>query len=75
MKTFKHLLVVLLIATLAGGWLWWSARPKPVRVVVAPVERGTVEKTVSNTRAGTVKACRPRRAVPPAPAVRSPTCR
>ena len=63
MKTFKHLLVVLLIAALAGGWLWWSARPKPVRVVVAPVERGTVEKTVSNTRAGTVKACR--RAVSP----------
>lgn len=58
MKTFKHILVVLLIAALAGGWLWWSTRPKPVKVMIAPVERGTVEKTVSNTRAGTVKACR-----------------
>ncbi len=58
MKTFKHLLTVLLVAALAGAWLWWSARPKPVRVVLATVEKGVVEKTVSNTRAGTVKACR-----------------
>jgi HlyD family secretion protein len=33
-------------------------RKPPVEVTLHKVERGTVEKTVSNTRAGTVKACR-----------------
>ena len=37
--------------------------PEPIAVVLAPVERGEVQATVSNTRAGTVKACR--RAQPP----------
>jgi HlyD family secretion protein len=58
MKNLKRTLVVILIIALAGTWLWWSTRPKPVKVVLATVERGTVEKTVANTRAGTVKACR-----------------
>lgn len=34
------------------------AKPEPIAVVLAPVERGEVQATVSNTRAGTVKACR-----------------
>lgn len=33
-------------------------QPEAVAVVLAPVERGEVQATVSNTRAGTVKACR-----------------
>jgi len=37
--------------------LWWSTRAKPIDVVVVPAERGVVEKTVANTRAGTVSAC------------------
>jgi HlyD family secretion protein len=44
-------------AALAAGVWWWS-RPAPVKVVVHSVSRGTVESTVANTRAGTVKACR-----------------
>ncbi|MEW5910341.1 MAG: efflux RND transporter periplasmic adaptor subunit [Thermodesulfobacteriota bacterium] len=36
----------------------YLTRPKPVEVSVKPVEKGMVERTVSNTRAGTVKACR-----------------
>ena len=51
---------IILLAILAGvvvsGWLFF--RPRPVDVVVVTVERGRVEATVSNTRAGTVKACR-----------------
>lgn len=66
MKTLQHILVVLLIIALAGGWLWWSTRPKPVKVVLETVAKGTVEKTVSNTRAGTVKACRRARLSPSA---------
>jgi len=48
---------VLILAGLAG-YGWYATRPKPIAVVVRPVERGRVEKTVSNTRAGTIKACR-----------------
>ncbi len=37
---------------------WVFTRPEPLPVVLWKVERGTVEATVSNTRAGTIKACR-----------------
>ncbi|MFZ2541342.1 MAG: efflux RND transporter periplasmic adaptor subunit [Gallionella sp.] len=37
---------------------WYLTRPAPLSVQLAKVERGVVEATVSNTRAGTVKACR-----------------
>ncbi|WP_155309332.1 efflux RND transporter periplasmic adaptor subunit [Desulfosarcina ovata] len=40
-------------------WLFrYTTRPDPLKVVVRPVTRGRVERTVANTRAGTVKACR-----------------
>jgi HlyD family secretion protein len=38
--------------------VWYFTRPDPLRVQLVKVERGVVEATVSNTRAGTVKACR-----------------
>jgi len=40
----------------ALGWYW--SQPKPVLIKVQVVESGPVLSTVSNTRAGTVKACR-----------------
>lgn len=46
----------IVLAALAGLF-WWLTRPEPVRVSVAAVERGLVESTVANTRAGTVQAC------------------
>lgn len=49
-------LVVVLGAAAAGIWYW--TRPQPVPIAVQAVTRGTVESTVANTRAGTVKACR-----------------
>lgn len=52
-RIFLLLLVVALIA-----WAWWANRPKPISVAVAEATTGIVEKTVANTRAGTVKACR-----------------
>jgi len=57
-KTAKRTLLILIVVTLLGGWLWWGTRPDPVAVVVAKAEMGTVEKTVANTRAGTIEACR-----------------
>jgi HlyD family secretion protein len=38
--------------------IWHFTRPEPPHVQLVLVERGLVEATVSNTRAGTVKACR-----------------
>jgi len=49
---------ITLIALAGGAAIWTFTRPDPVAVVVRPVSRGIVERSVSNTRAGTVKACR-----------------
>lgn len=56
--------VVILIVAGLGFIIWRQTRPKPVDIIVQPVVRGTVEKTVANTRAGTVKACRRARLTP-----------
>jgi len=49
-------LIVLIAAAVAG--IWYAGRePAPV-VALHTVSRGMVERTVSNTRAGTVDACR-----------------
>jgi HlyD family secretion protein len=58
----------LLALVLAGvvGLIWQGSQPEPVKVAVTTTERGTVEATVSNTRAGTVKACRRAKLAPPA---------
>lgn len=56
MKTRHILLLLAVIAAVA--WVAWSAREKPIDVTIVEVTRGKVEKTVANTRAGTVKACR-----------------
>ncbi|MCP4746712.1 MAG: efflux RND transporter periplasmic adaptor subunit [Desulfobacteraceae bacterium] len=53
----RWIIVLLVVAALASV-IWKATRPKPVLVSVKPVTRGIVERTVANTRAGTVKACR-----------------
>jgi HlyD family secretion protein len=50
--------IILTILLLIGGVFWYRLSPKTIEVIVAPVEKGTVEKVVANTRAGTLKACR-----------------
>lgn len=50
--------MVILVVAAAAFLLSRALRPEPVEVAVKAVSRGTVERTVSNTRAGTVKACR-----------------
>ena len=51
---------------LAAIAVWYFTRPAPLRVQLVKVERGVVEATVNNTRAGTVKACRRAKLAPPA---------
>ncbi|MGR8980843.1 MAG: efflux RND transporter periplasmic adaptor subunit [Gammaproteobacteria bacterium] len=53
----KKLVVIIAIAMLAGIY-FFIKRPEPIEVDVARVEEGEVRTTVSNTRVGTVKACR-----------------
>ena len=55
--SFRWFIVVLLVI-LAGVLAWYKMRPQEIEVAVAQVTRGTVEKIVANTRAGTLKACR-----------------
>jgi len=59
MKTrpLKLLIAALLIAALLAALLLWLGRPRPVAVRVAAVTTGSVQDTVANTRAGTIKAC------------------
>lgn len=59
MKSFSFRAVLILAIVIAiGALIGYASRPKPIAVTVTQVERGTVESTVANTRAGTVKACR-----------------
>ena len=57
-RNHKRIIIAIAVA-LIGIYLamLWS-KPEPIQVTVSKVERGTVEATVANTRAGTVKACR-----------------
>src|SRR3989337_1230663 len=62
LKYSPYLGALLLLAVAA----WYFSRPAPLFVQLAKAERGMVEATVSNTRAGTVKACRRAKLAPPA---------
>ncbi len=54
---FRFVIFTLIVALLSYA-VWFATRPKPIEVEFATIIRGTVESTVVNTRAGTVKACR-----------------
>ncbi|MDP2133366.1 MAG: efflux RND transporter periplasmic adaptor subunit [Sulfuritalea sp.] len=53
----RRILPAFILVVLVGGGFYWTTRAKPVAVVLKAVERGNVESTVVNTRAGTVEAC------------------
>lgn len=57
-KNLKRLTIVAVILLIVAALVWQLSRPKPIAVTVQAVDRGDVEATVANTRAGTVKACR-----------------
>jgi HlyD family secretion protein len=54
----KWVVFFLIAAAAAAAAIWYGARPAPIEVAVQAAARGSVERTVSNTRAGTIKACR-----------------
>jgi HlyD family secretion protein len=53
----RRVLPAIVLVALAVGAFFWTTRSKPVVVVLKTVDRGNVESTVVNTRAGTVEAC------------------
>ncbi|MDD5391441.1 MAG: efflux RND transporter periplasmic adaptor subunit [Thiothrix sp.] len=57
MRVLRILLILLVIAGV-GWWFWHKQHPTALEVSIAKVSHGTVESSVANTRAGTVKACR-----------------
>ncbi len=56
-KTWFRLVLFVLIGAALAYAIWHFTRPQPPEVELATIERGTVESTVVNTRAGTIKAC------------------
>ena len=58
MKTAgKWILLLIALAAAAAAYAYWS-RSQPIRVAVIEIGYGDVLSTISNTRAGTVDACR-----------------
>lgn len=56
-STLRRVLPWLALALIISCAIWYFTRPAAIQVQLVKVARGTVEATVSNTRAGTVKAC------------------
>jgi HlyD family secretion protein len=54
----RRAVLLLSVAALGAGAIWWFARPQPIPVSVVAAAHGPVADTVANTRAGTVDACR-----------------
>lgn len=63
-KPVRLLIIAAVIAAIVFAF-YRSSRPRPVAVVFGVVDRGRVERTVANTRAGTVNACRRAKLAPP----------
>ncbi len=57
MRTLRRLLLLLAGMAAIAAAIWWFTRPPVVEVRLVEVERGTVEATLSNTRAGEIEAC------------------
>lgn len=54
----KKVVALLIVIGLVVTGIWYAGRKPPPAVSLHDVSRGLVEQTVSNTRAGTVEACR-----------------
>ena len=60
MKRNRTGLIISILAAVVvlGLGAWWLGRPDPIDVRVEIVEKGSVQDTVANTKAGTIEACR-----------------
>src|SRR5215212_270296 len=62
----RRLLLAVAVVAVAAFFVWRFRRDDPVPVVLGSVGRGPVARSVANTRAGTVNACRRAKLAPPA---------
>ena len=53
----RRSLIALVVIALIAAAFWWIGRPKPISVAIREIDRGKVESSIANTRAGTVDAC------------------
>ncbi|MDJ0833628.1 MAG: efflux RND transporter periplasmic adaptor subunit [Gammaproteobacteria bacterium] len=58
MGRIKIVFILALVVMLVATGIYWSQRNKPIPVELTEVRRGEVQRTVTNTRAGTLNACR-----------------
>jgi HlyD family secretion protein len=56
-RSLRTLIVFAVVIAACIGVLWRLTLPKPIAVVVKEVDRGRVEATIANTRAGSIEAC------------------
>lgn len=56
--TAKKTVILLVIIAILGLVAYWQFQQKPLQVKARAASLGSVETSVSNTRAGTIKACR-----------------
>lgn len=64
LKKKSKIILLIVVLAIIGMASWFLSRPKLLEVTIAQVERGKVEAVVTNTRAGTIKACRRARLAP-----------
>jgi len=64
MGRFFRWLILIIILSGIGYAIYYYSRPDPIIVKLVTVDKGTVENTVANTRAGTISACRRTRLSP-----------
>jgi len=50
--------IAVAIIVVLAALIFWKTRAAPLTVWAVKIEQGSVEQTVANTRAGTIKACR-----------------
>ena len=58
MAKLRLLIWIMVIVAILAALIVWLRREKPIEVTLAEVERGEIQRTVTNTRAGTLNACR-----------------
>jgi len=56
--SFKHIILITLFIGMAATGFYYLDRPTAITVKLYTIQAGEVKETVSNTRVGTVKACR-----------------
>jgi len=64
LKRYRLLIIIVLILLTIGAFIIYLKRPSPIAVVVQEVTKGEVLATITNTRAGTLKACQRARLSP-----------